>query len=59
MEDLRDLEEEEQIEEQVFLNERIFSPETKKVDMGMKKCTKMKTSRRIYFPPGRPVKEEA
>ena len=27
--------------------------------MGMKKCTKMKTSRRIFFPLGRPIKEEA
>ena len=53
------MEEDQEVEEQVFLDNRIYQEETKSVDLGHKKCTKMKTSRRVFFPPGRPTKEEA
>ena len=37
----------------------MFVEETAEVHMDKVRCTNMKTSRRVYFPPGRPAKEEA
>ena len=54
-----DLEREETAERQEFLDKREYIPEDKKVNLGMKRCTRMKTSRRIVFPPGRGPREEA
>ena len=56
--DLKEVEEEEEIEKEVFLNKRIFNPDLNRVDMGFMRSTNMKTSRRIFFPPARPMKEE-
>ena len=59
MEDLEEVRQEEDIEEQVFLDTKILSPDTKTVIMGFKRCMKMKTSRKIFFQPERTIKKEA
>ena len=38
---------------------RVFKEETLKIDLWFRKSTDMKPSRRVIFPLGRPVKEEA
>lgn len=50
---------EDQLEEQVFLDTRKFNPETNRVDLSQQSCTDIKMSRRVVFPPGRTSKEEA
>ena len=57
--DTDEIDENEEAEKIVYLNKRVFKEEIAKVDMGFRRNTDMKTSRRIIFPPGRPVKEEA
>ena len=54
-----EMEEEEKLERMVHLEQRQFKEETKEVDLGGVRCTNMKTSRRLVFPPGRGTKEEA
>ena len=56
---IEELEEEDEVEEQVFLTQRKYNHEEKKIDLGYQTCTEQKTSRRVIFPPERPVKEEA
>ena len=50
---------EEKIEEEIFLSTRKFNEDEAKVNLGQQSCTDMKTNRRVFFPPGRPAKEEA
>ena len=52
------IEENEEAEKIVHLNKRVFKEEMAKVDMGFRRNTDMKTSRRIIFPPGRSFKEK-
>ena len=59
MRDLEDVVEEEEADKEVFMNKRIFEEESKQIDLGFRRSTDMKTSRRIIFPPGRSGKEEA
>ena len=59
MRDVDDINEEEEAEKEVFMNKRVFKDETKQVDLGFRRSTDMKTSRRVIFPPGRSGKEEA
>ena len=54
-----EIEQEEEIEEQVFLQTRMYNQDTKRIDVSQQGCTDMKTSRRVTFPPGRTAKEEA
>ena len=56
---LEDVLEDEEAEKEVFLAKRVFNTDTGKVDLGFVRSTNMKTSRRVTFPPGRPIKEEA
>ena len=57
--DTDEIDENEEAEKIVHLNKRVFKEEISKVDMGFWRNTDMKTSRRIIFCLGRPVKEEA
>ena len=52
-----EIEDEEDIEKEVYLNEIKYNHEQKKVDLGHQTCTEQKTSRRVIFPPGRSPKE--
>ena len=56
---VKDLEEEEEAEKEVHMVKRVYKDEEKKLDMGYRRNTDMKASRRVIFPLGRPVKEEA
>ena len=40
-------------------SEIIEESETEILNMTKKRCTKMKTNRRVFMPPGRPAQEEA
>ena len=51
--------EEEEAKREVFLAKRVFDTDSGKDDLGFTRSTSMKTSRRVIFPPGRPIKEEA
>ena len=59
MKTIKQEEEEEEREKRDFLEKRLFVPERKEVRLRMQRCTQMKTSRRVVFPPGRGAKEEA
>ena len=56
---LEEVLEEEEDEKEVFLAKRVFDTDSGKVDLGFTRSTNMKTSHRIIYPPGRPIKEEA
>ena len=56
--DSDELDKDEEAEKLVYLNKRVFKEELGKVDMGYRRSTNMKTSRRVIFPPGRPVKKK-
>ena len=56
---LEDIIEEEEADREVHMVKRVYKDEVKKLDMGNRRSTDMKASRRVIFPPGRPVKEEA
>ena len=55
----QEIQDEEEVEKQVHLEQRIFKEETGEVNLGRRRCTDVKTSRRIGFPTGRNPKEEA
>ena len=54
-----EIEEESEIEKKIFLETRKFKEDELVVDLGYQTCTKMKTNRRVIFPPARNAKEEA
>ena len=56
---LEDVIEEEEAEKEVHMVKRVFKEKENNFDMGNMRNTDMKGSRRVVFPPGRPVKEEA
>ena len=56
---MEEIETEEQIEQEIYLNTRKFNSDTNVIDLGHQPSTDMKTSRRVVFPPARPTKEEA
>ena len=58
MKDEDEIEEEENNDDIVTLEEREYNEEKVEVRLTKKKCTNMKTNRRVYMPPARPVKEE-
>ena len=55
----KELEEEEQIEKQVHLNQRVYEEENNQVWLSRKRCTEIKTNRRVIFPTGRSPREES
>ena len=57
--DEKEVQEEEKVEEIVFLENREHNEEAKKVNLGRKVCTDMKSNRRVFLPKGRPVREES
>ena len=57
--DEQTVEEEEKVEEVVFLENRKHNEERRTVNLGKKICTDMKNNRRVFLPKGRPVKEES
>ena len=54
-----EIEEEEKVVDMVEEERKEFNILKKTVNVGYKRCTKMKSNRRIIFPAGRPAKEEA
>ena len=44
-----EIEQEDEIEEQVFLQTRKFNQDTNRVDVSQQGCTQMKTSRRVVY----------
>ena len=51
-------EEDQEVEEVVHRENREYKPERGEIDLSNKRCTQMKTNRRVFMPPYRPVKEE-
>ena len=54
----KEVEQDEGIEEVVYLNNRIFSEESITLEMAKRMCTDMKANRRVFMPLARPVKED-
>ena len=59
LQELKELEKEEEGERMVFMLRRIYNHGEGKVELGLKTCTHIKTSRRVFFPLERPAKEKA
>ena len=53
---VKELEEEEAMEQEVHVNNTVFNNNT--LDMSRRRCTDMKSNRRVFMPRARPVKEE-
>ena len=49
----------EEAKKEIHMVKRVYKDEEKKLDMGNRRNTDMKASRRVIFPLGRPVREEA
>ena len=58
MTEKKEIEQDEEIEKEIFMSRRVFNEDESKIEMGYQVCTSMKTNRRVVFPPGRPNKEE-
>ena len=56
---MKEVEDEEKVEEVVYLEERVFDPERRQVKMAKRKCTDMKNNRRVMLPPARNIEDEA
>ena len=59
MEYVTEIEQEEEIDCIANQDRRVVDMLSKIVNLGHKRCTEMKSNRRIIFPTGRPPKEEA
>ena len=59
MRDLEEVIEEEELDERFSKERRMFNAESKVMNLRYMRSTGMKTSRRVFFPPGRNAKEEA
>ena len=56
---LDDIKEEAKIKEIINNERKLFNEYTNKVDLGFIRCTQIEMSRRVFFPPGSPVRDEA